>query len=41
MPYFGVKKYGSLIRDLAIRFNQSDNIFDGARLLQDYSVESS
>ena len=37
MPYFGVKKYGSLIRDLAIRFNQSDNIFDGAKLLQDYS----
>jgi hypothetical protein len=37
MPYFGVKKYGSFIRDLAIRFNESENIFDGARLLQDYS----
>lgn len=37
MPYYGVKKYGSLIRKLAIRFNQSDNIFDGAKLLHDYN----
>ena len=39
MGYFGVKEYGSLIRELANVYNTSEDMYAGATALLEYSSE--